>query len=88
MRSNPLLGEGNSIPKLQKLREDYTSYVNENKFPSLMAKKSRKVQNNMIGGGRTLGGGISPNVPMSRSHARNDLKSTNSSFTLKKSSLK
>lgn len=66
MRANPLIGEGNSIPKLQKLREDYSSYVKEARRPTFKRNEALKRQ----GRGEIIERSteIKTNIPLSRHH--------------------
>jgi len=64
MRSNPLIGEGNVIPKLQKLKQDYENYVKDTSNPAYKSKLG--ISRRKLGQGANKSIGISPNIPVSR----------------------
>lgn len=62
MKSNPLIGEGSRIPKLEKLREDYSSYMKESQKPTFKKKQaSTKYMSKSS---------IKPNIPVSHHKTR------------------
>ncbi|CAI2359007.1 unnamed protein product [Moneuplotes crassus] len=81
MRSNPLIGEGNTIPKLQKLRADYSSYVSKN-LPNANSRQGARNWNQSATPIRSLGAGIRPNVPLSRSSLKRGSQGANSNLSI------